>query len=197
MRKTSTAAPRCWDVVPGVPMERLLTWCLDIRGADRVLVAAPVDRDSDDLTLLKPAVERRVYGLIGDRLLSAAYCSAWPGTALAGHVGLVWTATFDRTLMRRMVRAQGALSGWKVSANPPLPEDICLYRDGDRFPILVSVSREGDGWLFHRGRIEEDLAVLADCPLPADLIPPPPFIVRGRMSVIERSRRKPGGRQGS
>lgn len=173
-------APRCWDVVPGVPMEKLLTWCLDTRGADRIVVVAPVDPDSDDLALLKPAVETRVYELLGDRLLSSAYCSAWPGTVLSSHVGLVWTARFDMTLMKRMVRAQGALSGWKVSAKPPLPEDICLYRHGDRFPILVTVSREGDGWLLHRGRIEDALALPSDCPLPADLLPPQPFIVRGR-----------------
>lgn len=47
-----------------------------------------------------------------------------------------------------MTETKSYLSDWKQSNDPPLPEDVCLYREGEAWPVLVSVTHDGDAWLY-------------------------------------------------
>jgi hypothetical protein len=128
---------------------------------------------------LAPAVESIVHDVFGERLLRATLATAWPGTQLIGHAGKVYVVGFDRSVLRKMVSTEGRLGAWTQWNQQPMPEDICLYRAGDRAPVLVSVTHDGDAWIFHDGDVSGEIATPASIRLPADLIPPAPdfFIV--------------------
>jgi hypothetical protein len=172
--KTDFALPRCWKVAHAASLETLLTWCLDVRKVDRLLLATRLDKEVPTPTLLKPEVESRVHELFSDRMLETTVATAWPGTQLIGHAGKVYLVEFDRTVLRRMVAAENRLGAWTQWNKRPLPEDVCVYRVGDRTPVLVSVTHDDDAWIFHNDDVSVDVASPASIILPADLIPPPP-----------------------
>jgi hypothetical protein len=93
---------------------------------------------------------------------------------LIGHAGKVYVVDFDRSVLQKMVATEGRLGAWTQWNQPPLPKDICVYRAGDRTPVLVSVTHDGDAWIFHNGDVSSDVATPASIVLPADLIPPAP-----------------------
>lgn len=171
---TDTTLPRCWDVSRTASVETLLTWCLDVRKVDRLLLATRLDKESPTATLLEPDVESSVHDLFSDRLLEVSLATAWPGTQLIGHAGKVYLVEFDRTVLRRMVAAENRLGAWTQWNKPPLPEDVCVYRAGDAAPVLVSVTHDNDAWIFHNEDVSVDVASPASIILPANLIPPPP-----------------------
>jgi hypothetical protein len=142
-----------------------------------LLVAVRPYIDRADQTTFDPRVADSVATIFGKCILRAASAKAWPGTELIEHVAKVYVIAFNVDIQEQMIRTQKYLSGWKQSSDPPLPEDICLYRDGDPWPMLVTVTHDGDAWLFD----DEPNAAFVRIPtiaLPADLIPPPPdFIV--------------------
>lgn len=77
-----------------------------------------------------------------------------------------------------MIETENRLSAWTQWHQPPLPEDLCLYRAGDPVPVLVSVTHDGDAWIFHDGVVSDDVAVPAQLVLPPELMPPAPdFLV--------------------
>ena len=41
------------------------------------------------------------------------------------------------------------LADWVGDKTPSLPEDICLFRDGDPLPSLVSITHEKQAWILH------------------------------------------------
>ena len=124
-----------------------------------------------------PRIEESINEIFGDSVIRAANATAWPGTEVIGHVGRVYVVAFGTTVQRRMIKIQKYLSGWKQSNDPPLPEDICLYRQGDASPLLVSVTHDGDAWLFDDAPGVNFVSV-PEIELPPDLIPPPPDFVR-------------------
>ena len=75
-----------------------------------------------------------------------------------------------------MIATQKYLSGWKQSNDPPLPEDVCLYREGEDWPVLVSVTHDGDAWLFD-DKPDAKFVRAPEIPLPNDLVPPPPTFI--------------------
>jgi hypothetical protein len=53
-----------------------------------------------------------------------------------------------------MVAVQNDLSNWTQYHRQPLPEDICLWRDGESLPSLVSVTHEREAWILSGTRVE-------------------------------------------
>jgi hypothetical protein len=93
------------------------------------------------------AIEDVITSLFGDRLMEKKLVRRWPGTELVGHEGVVFRIAFDPSLVEPMAELGAHLSAWQHSNRPPLPEDPCLYRQGDDWPVLVSVKHEGDAWI--------------------------------------------------
>jgi hypothetical protein len=138
---------------------------------DRLLVAARLDTDEVTPTLLSPGVDQQVQDLFGPSVLERRYAEEWPGTQLIGHQGVVWTVAYSERLFAPMIAAANLLRSWRHSHNPPLPEDICLFRQGDSLPVLVSVTHEEEAWLITDREVDLPGAEAADAGV-LEYIPP-------------------------
>ncbi|HEX6900066.1 MAG TPA: hypothetical protein VF789_10150 [Thermoanaerobaculia bacterium] len=136
-----------WDVSADTPLEAIFTWCSEKRGVDRLLLSARLDKEKKRPTLLRPTLSETVDQIFGDHLLSTRMVKRWPGTELYGHKGVVFLVAFDPTLISSMAQVGTLLSNWRHNNNPPLPEDPCLFRQGDEWPVLVTVTHERDAWI--------------------------------------------------
>lgn len=165
----------CWDVVWGTSLNDMLTWCLERRRVDRLLVVARLDQDAAEPVLSDPEVKQSVRRIFAGKILSESFASKWPGTELYGFSAKVYVIAFDASVKETMVAAESTLRGWIHDCELPLPEDISVFRDGDPLPTLVSVTLSGNAWIFDDGPVPRALATKAEIPLPSDLLPPPPF----------------------
>lgn len=169
--------PSCWDVTQSASLDAILTWCLRERHADRLLMATRLDTDASGHPLLVPEVEVVAKKLFGRAIRRTLLATAWPGTQLIEHPGRVFVIDFDNHVRRTMVETENRLGGWNQWHAPPLPEDICAYREGDPYPCLVSVTHDDDAWIVHDGKVDNRLAIPSRAPLPMSLIPSPPDFV--------------------
>lgn len=96
---------------------------------------------------MEPRLEQTVTSLFGDRLLARKLARKWPGTELIGHDGMVFVIAFDSSLIDPMCELGEFLGDWLHSRASPLPEDPCLYKQGDDCPVLVSVTHEKEAWI--------------------------------------------------
>jgi hypothetical protein len=168
---------QCWDVDRLTPFAEISSWCLQKRAVDRLIVAIRPTLDRENRREFDPRIDDSVSRIFGKNVLRTLSARAWPGTQLIDHIGKVHIISFNTSVQQKMMGTQKYLRGWKQSNDPPLPEDICLYRNGDRFPVLVSVTHDDDAWLFDNNP-SATFVSLAAIALPEDLIPPPPdFIV--------------------
>jgi hypothetical protein len=168
---------RYLDIDRSAAFADISAWCLSKRQTNRLLVAVRPAIDVNDRVSFDPQIFDSVAAIFGQNIIRVVPARAWPGVRLIEGTGKVYVISFDSIVQRRMIETQEYLSGWKQANTPPLPEDICLYREGDAWPTLVSVTLDGDAWLLN----EEPNPGFAHVPaiaLPIDLIPPSPsFIV--------------------
>lgn len=172
----STNFARCWDIDRGTSVADVSSWCIERRGVNRLMVAIRPYIDRKNRVGFDPLVQESTVEIFGDRILRKVFARGWPGTRLIDHRGEVYVVAFDVTVQRRMVQASNEFSGWTQWSTPPLPEDICLYRDGEDSPVLVSVTHDGDSWLFDN-QPDATFVRRATIELPSELIPSAPEFI--------------------
>jgi hypothetical protein len=171
---------RCWSLTDG-SIQEIGEWSLANRHVDRLLVSTRLDQDAKPSRLLAPNVSESIDRIFGDLVLSQFETQAWPGTELAGHLGRVFIIEFNERVLKRMMEAENLLANWTQWNEPALPEDVCLFREGDEWPVLVSVTHENSAWVLSdspvglRG-IEETSFSSNDLLIPRD----PLFVQRGK-----------------
>lgn len=177
---TNSLSSICWDVDPEVTIDAITGWCLAERRVDRMFVVARPDNEKPGC-LSEPRVQDAVARLFGRKVLRTLWATAWAGTKLfRRRSAKIWVIEFDETVRQRMMAAENSLRGWVNSSDRQLPEDICLYRSGDRLPTFISVTHEPEAWLLDPNATTAPFAERAMRPLPVELIPPPPdFVVPG------------------
>ncbi|HSG40192.1 MAG TPA: hypothetical protein VLE27_11185 [Thermoanaerobaculia bacterium] len=120
---------------------------------DRLLLAAQFDTGyKRKRVLAEPEVEGVVTSLFADRVLERRLVRRWPGTEMSESLALVFVIDFDPGLIQPMAKLGPLLENWRHSNTPPLPEDLCLFRQGDEWPVLISVTHERDAWILSEDR---------------------------------------------
>jgi hypothetical protein len=112
-----------------------------------MLVALRLDQVGNKWRYSDQAAGENVKSLFGKYILTGFQASEWPGTELIGHPGFVYVLTFNEDVRKIILGTQPLLEKWQHGKNPSLPEDICLFKESDSNPILVSVTHELDAWL--------------------------------------------------
>ena len=146
---------RAWVLPVSTPIDQVFSWCVTERCADRLLLSARLEKGAKARKvgiLSDPPVGDIVSSLFGSNLLERRFVRKWPGTELVGHKGVIFRIAFETSLIDPMARVGKRLADWQHSHKPPLPEDPCLFRQGDTWPILVSVTHEGDAWILSEER---------------------------------------------
>lgn len=142
----------CWKLPMDVELEPLLLWCVENRDVNRLLVTARFWRGARGKREGPNAkVVQAMESLFRGRILRRVLARKWPGTEVIGSEAIVFVIGFDAALMKPMVEAAPRLAEWTRWNDPPLPEDLCLYRQGDEWPALMSITHEGDAWVFGTG----------------------------------------------
>lgn len=139
---------RSWELdARTADLDEITSWCLREEGVDRMLVALRLERHGNKWRYLSPAAGERVRLLFGRHVITGFQASEWPGTQLSGHPGFVYVIRFDEEVRDILLNTEPSLSGWLHNSPTPLPEDICLFKDSDAHPTLLSVTHESRAWL--------------------------------------------------
>ena len=141
-----------WEVDTGsAPLSQILSWGLS-QQVDRMLVSVRLTKRGGEKSSAPVGVERRLEKLFGENVLDSLKASAWPGTELTNHRGLIFVIRFNEAVKDIALRAEPELKKWLNTANPPLPEDICLFKTIESYPRFVSVTHEGLAWVLNDKR---------------------------------------------
>jgi hypothetical protein len=141
-----------WDLPIDSDLAVVFAWCLKERAVDRLLLTGRLGRGSKSEAAQKAEMEDLVTSLFGDKVLERKMARKWPGTELLQSRALVYRIRFDESLLQPMSEMGGRLSDWWEGDPPRLPGDPCLYREGDPWPVLVSVIHERDAWILSPNR---------------------------------------------
>ena len=165
---------RVWELPVRTPLSKVFEWCREERAVDRLLCSAVTRTDNRTkvLALGEPSIENLVVSLFGGRLLERKLVSRWPGTKLSSSKYTVFLASFDPSLIKPMAKLGRRIEDWRHIHEPPLPEDLCLFRQGEEWPVLVSVTHERDAWILSEERPPFCLKTPSDL-APEELLIPP------------------------
>jgi hypothetical protein len=137
---------QCWQFnTDAVSLPSILSWSIATAHVDRMLFTMHLSLGKGKKRSPPAGVERNVQKIFGEFIVATFWASAWPGTKLIGHKGKVWVIRFDEEVKELVLRTQPQLSRWHN--NESLPEDLCVFREGSRYPALISVTHEKDAWL--------------------------------------------------
>lgn len=186
MSKNLRRPLKSWRISETVSLREMLEWAVEKRGADRALVVGRLDFDLEPPTLFEPAVEDSAHAIFRNKLLRSVYCSAWPGSRLAGgYYAKIYIGQVDRSVIDRMVSAEERWTEWVNSRG--LPEDFCFWKHGSSAPLIVTVTHERDAWLFDAGPVPDWAVEDADTTTLQEFIPPPPsFVVLAQRGSVGR-----------
>lgn len=118
------------------------------QGADRLLFVTRLWRKRRAWIPDSAELLNSIYGLFNENIIDSYLVSKWPGTRLIGHPGRVFIVKLDRNVVSRIVAEEGRLTGWLQSDEPPLPEDLCVFKSGANWPFMVTTTHEEEGWFF-------------------------------------------------
>jgi hypothetical protein len=168
----------CWEIdVSSVLLQRLLEWCLHYERIDHMLFGIRMCIDTKHGRKRVPckASQIRVAFEHFGKAVDAVYSvRGWPGTEFYSPSPLL-KLTLSTEILNTIVRLGPYLNCWTSRSEPPLPEDICLYREGARFPAVVTVAHEDRSWLITNKNVDLPGTRRVKTPRPSDLIFEGPF----------------------
>lgn len=143
-----------WVLPARTPLAQVFEWCWRERKVDRLLLSAvaDVDRKTKGLVPRKSSIDATIASLFGERLIERKFVRRWPGTTLSYDKAIVYLIAFEPCLIKPMAALGRKVEDWRHTHQPPLPEDPCLFRQGDEWPVLVSVTHERDAWILSEAR---------------------------------------------
>ena len=138
---------RIWENSGDLLLSELLPWCLERGGVDTLLLSSHQSFGKSGKGEYHGAVDPNTKKILGHNLIACFQARGWPGTKLIKHKGRVYVANFDAQLALMMTKIEDSLFNWLNVRDKALPEDICLFKRGERGPVFVSVTHERDAWI--------------------------------------------------
>ena len=138
----------CWEADARVAsLDEIMNWCLQHHAVDHMLVGMRLDQVGNKWRYHDPEAGEFLQSQFGSYILTGFQASEWPGTRLLVQPGFVFVLTFNEEVKELILRTQPSLSKWQHGEDPPLPEDICLFRETASHPILVTRTHDLDAWV--------------------------------------------------
>ena len=138
----------CWEGdARVVSLSETMRWCLDHHGVDRMLVALRLEQVGNKWRYEEPKAAEFFTSQFGPHILTGLQAAEWPGTILFDHPGFVYVLAFNEEVMELALRIQPSLAKWDDGENPPVAEDICLFKESASHPVLVSRTHDLVAWL--------------------------------------------------
>ena len=136
-----------WINKGAVSLREVLPWCLSEHKVDTALV---VSRDATKEGNKK--VEESTRRIFGQKILKSFWATGWPGTELFqtnrkwASTGRVYVIRFDLETLEQILATENDLFQWNHVRAVPLPEDLCVFRNGSKYPAFYSVTHERDAY---------------------------------------------------
>ena len=138
----------CWEADARVAaLDEIMVWALEQHAVDHMLVALRLDQIGNKWRYADPQAGEFFQSQFGSYILTGFQAAEWPGTELMGHPGFIYVVKFNEKVKDLILRIQPSLAKWQRNETPPLPEDICLFREGDSHPVLITCTHELYAWL--------------------------------------------------
>lgn len=148
MDERPTRELRIWQLRPNAHVGPVMEWSLRERGVNRLLVSMMLSEAGSRRRPAKPQALQWALREFEGRILGAWATSTWPGVEYrVPEAGLVLEIDFDARLGDVMKGTGRRLADWSSQHDPPLPEDLCLYRAGDAVPAFYSLTHERQYWV--------------------------------------------------
>ena len=139
--------PLTWEADARViSLSEAMRWCLDHHGVDRMLVALRLQQVGNKWRYEEPKAAEFFASQFGPYILTGFHAAEWPGTKLIVP-GFLYVLAFNEEVMELALRTQPSLAKWQDGEDPPLPEDICLFKESASHPVLVSRTHDLNVWL--------------------------------------------------
>ena len=151
-------------------LTEILTWCITERQTNRLLFTMPMSQDSRRRGEPNKALLDRTLNLFGPFVIKRFRAGAWPGTRLIDRKAMVFILQFDEALKNKILETQSSIWDWLYTSDPPLPEDLCLFLEGDTAPSFVSITHEKEGYLISETKPRLNGVILSELYL-SDLLP--------------------------
>jgi hypothetical protein len=135
-------------------LDEIMVWALEHYAVDHMLVALRLIQIGNRWRYADPQAGEVFQSQFGPYILTGFQAAQWPGTELFGHPGFVYVVRFNEEVKEVVIRTQPSLAKWQHGENPPLPEDICLFREADSHPVLVTCTHGLDAWLISHEKPE-------------------------------------------
>lgn len=123
-----------------------MDWCLVHHAVDRMLLVLRLQQEGNKWRYANPKAGAFVQTCFGAHILTGFQADEWPGTQ-ASEPAFIYVLTFNEDVKRAVLQTQSSLAKWQHSEEPPLPEDICLFRESDTYPIFLSSTHNLLAWL--------------------------------------------------
>ena len=135
-------------------LNEILVWALEHHAVDHMLVVLRLNQVGNKWRYADPQAGEFVQSQFGPYIVTGFQAAEWPGTELVGHPGFVYAVNFNAEVKELILRTQPSLAEWQHHSTPPLPEDICLFREGDDHPVVVTRTHDLDAWLISQTKPE-------------------------------------------
>lgn len=135
-------------------LKDVLNWASEHHKADRMFVTIRTDRVRGRWRPSYPHVEKAVMDLFSPFILRAFLANAWPPCDYIRHPHIVCVMRYSSHIRDIILKKEPHFDGW-LNTNG-LPEDICLFKSGSRFPAFMSSTHDGQAWLVDPKNIKGD-----------------------------------------
>jgi hypothetical protein len=139
-----------WENGGNVELSSVLDWCL--RQSADILMA--VERPAEDRFgkySFNATVGQKAKRLFAENLIQRLDARGWPGTELIRHTARIHVVRFDENLRNRMVETENELFRWTHHSPNRLPEDLCVFKKGQGYPLFASVTHDRDAYILSTG----------------------------------------------
>jgi len=137
----------CWEAsTQAVSFEEVMTWCVEQHAVNRLLLVLRLQSAGNKWRYAEPRVGEVLNSQFGSYIVTGFPALEWPGTQ-ASQPAFVYVLNFNDEVKEVVLRTQPSLSNWLHQGQSSLPEDPCLFKDGDSNPVFVSSTHHDLAWL--------------------------------------------------
>ncbi|MGD9163026.1 MAG: hypothetical protein PVG39_31765 [Desulfobacteraceae bacterium] len=125
----------------------ILFWCRETQKVDKLLVSVrPLINNKDEFEF-EQSVIKNVYRLFGSNILDRIEAVGWPGNLLTRGFAYIFIIEYNTDVENIILDKETLLFHWLHDHRQKLPEDLCLFKNGNTYPSLISITHENDAWL--------------------------------------------------
>lgn len=153
-----------WELPQDAGISEVLEWVRVNEQPDRILMACLLRQEKTGLKPTDPGAVDAAIRLLGCDLLCIQIGTGWPCIKYFDSFGLVFIARFSKALIGRLSDECDSFFDWRHCEAHPLPEDLCLLKEGNPYPALASVTHERDAWIFTDKEVDIPGVTLSEFP---------------------------------